>query len=187
MTVLNCVFIVSRFCCYYCFTCLMMEAWLQPVLADLSNFDLYLYVWHSKGTNISDRLLFQVNIVKLWGEAPGDTRRISTIIRNPINMLAQPLIMSQRRWMEANVYWPLVSGTSPFICRLCVCCEGKRAMPGLLVFTACLSNGHVGSWKATAGQTTHIERSPGPPEDHSKWWDFTTTAHSMTTAPAHTG
>lgn len=93
---------------------------------------------------------------------------MSTIIRNPMNMVAQLLIMSQRRLMGANVWWLLVSGTSPFICRSCICCEGKRAVPGLAVFTACLSNGHVGGWKAMRGQTTHSERSLGPPEDHSK-------------------
>lgn len=91
-----------------------------------------------------------------------------SIISNIMNMVAQLLIMSQKRLMEANVSWLLVSGTGPFICRACICCEGKRAVLGLTVFTACLSNGHVGGWKATKGQTTHSERSPGPPEDHSE-------------------
>lgn len=74
----------------------------------------------------------------------GDPRWVSNI-RESINMVAQLLIMSQRKLMEANVYWLLVSGTSPFIWRPCLCCKRKRVMLRLPEFTACLSNGHLGA------------------------------------------
>lgn len=91
------------------------------------------------------------------------------------NMVAELLIMTQRRLVDANLQWLLMSGTSPFICKPCICSEGKRVVLGLPVFTACLSKWACGGLEGHS-RSNHTQReesrNPGGPLKVMRFYNY---------------
>lgn len=68
-----------------------------------------------------------------------------------------------------------MSGACPFICRSCICCERKRVVLRLPVFTACLSKwacGGLGGHRRSNHTQREESRNPGGPLKLMRFYNY---------------